>query len=64
VISAEPVEKILWLRRSQYGFEMMSSVKALTVYSLFGYVGALYNRWYCSIVEWQKRSLTDRPLPK
>ena len=64
VVSVESVEKILWLRRPHCEFEMMSSVKALTVYSLFGYVRALYlyNRWYCSIVEWQTRSLTDRPL--
>ena len=30
VVSTEPVEKILWLRRSQYVFEMMFALKTLT----------------------------------
>ena len=47
--SSELVEKILRLRRSQYEFKMKFSVKVFTVHSLFGYVGALYNCWYCSI---------------
>ena len=45
------VEKILRLGRSQYEFKIKFSVKVLTAYSLLCYVGALYNRWCCLIVE-------------
>ena len=48
---SELAGKILHLRRSQYEFNLKISVKFLTFYSLLSYVGALYNCWYCLIVE-------------
>ena len=61
VVSMEPVEKILWLRRSQYVFEMMFALKTLTPsLTVRLYTNLRRNAQYGVVTMWRQQVAKSR----